>query len=155
MLGLAVTSSTVHNQCLIHVMLLPRSSSHLNGSSSPGSYVISVQHQTVASQPYPRAASGKAISFLIGRADRAKPYTFTVNTASSVLMMTCRTAAARSTCGDDAVPASDNYAPLVKHYVRGSACNRTSTGVGCVLSDANSTCFVSEPVSAAGANSIQ
>lgn len=114
--------------------------------NTAGSYVISVEHQTLGGQRYPRAAHGKAMSFFIGRADKARPYDFTINTASSVLLMTCRTGPARANC-PAGLPASDNYVLQAANAVKGSNCSSIATGVGCPLPDPlNNRCFVSEPV---------
>lgn len=87
------------------------------------------------------------MSFFIGRADKARPYSFTINTASSVLLMTCRTGPARANC-PAGLPASDNYVLQAANAVKGSNCSSTATGVSCPLPDPLSNrCFVSEPVS--------
>jgi hypothetical protein len=87
------------------------------------------------------------MSFFIGRAEKARPYSFTLNTASSMLVMTCRTAAARANC-PGGLPASDNYVLQATNVVRSSNCSRAATGVACVLADESAKCFVSEPVRA-------
>ncbi|WIA30695.1 hypothetical protein OEZ86_000764 [Tetradesmus obliquus] len=118
--------------------------------NTAGSYVISVEHQTLGGQRYPRAAHGKAMSFFIGRADKARPYDFTINTASSVLLMTCRTGPARANC-PAGLPASDNYVLQAANAVKGSNCSSIATGVGCPLPDPlNNRCFASEPVTNPG-----
>lgn len=118
--------------------------------SSP-SYVILMQHQAKAGQPYPRGMNSKSLQMSVGAAAPVA-YQFTLDTGSAIPMVTCKAPQSDANCKaryPNGMPASRNYQLTAASVISDAATCAAAGAGGCLTPGTQRQCFVSEPVSRA------
>ncbi|PRW44397.1 ervatamin-B-like isoform X2 [Chlorella sorokiniana] len=119
----------------------------MNGGGSLGSspyYVISAAAQAGSGQPYARGCQNRVVNLTVGTGSAAVAYQFAVDTGSSLLEISCQSAAAQANCGGRALSSSFELTPG-QTISSAEAC--ATTGIDCFIAGAAgqpSMCYFSQ-----------